>query len=118
MENKILDFCFVVLQNGCSLPIMDHLKEYGMKPQFCGLSRVKRTNGLYAVYYDKIEELKSKGVNLGVCSVVNFCGIEEDPKNPYELKESKIIEGELPVFIMYYDKEGYKISSLNYPSIP
>ena len=107
MNKNVLDFCFVILPNGTTSPISDYMTEYSMHTEFCGLSKIKNTKCIYAVYYDRISELANKGIGVGVCSVANFKGINEDSKNPGELQQSKIPKGEFPSFIIYHDQDGY-----------
>jgi hypothetical protein len=102
---EILKFCLVILPNGTTVHMDEYLTEYGMQPEFCGLSKVKKTKGVYAVYYDRIAELRNKGINMGVCSTAKYKGISDNMGVPPEPIQSKIPKGETPAFIIYFDQE-------------
>ncbi len=102
----ILDFCYVATLEGSSVPIKYYLQEYGMKHEFCGVSPLDNMKYLYAVYYDKIADLESKGAKMGVCSSRLFKGIATG-ENSADVLLSRIPEDLRMEFFMYYNREEY-----------
>lgn len=110
----VLDFCYVATREGSSVPVKEYLEEYRMNQKFCGLVSLDHMRYVYAVYYDKIAELESKGTKLGVCSSNIFKGIVHDEENSNDISLSSIPK-EVPMeFIMYFNKDGYSIYCKEY----
>ena len=49
-RKTVLDFCFVPFDQG-SIPLVDFLKEKGMKQEECGLAKVPHMHDMYGVYH-------------------------------------------------------------------
>lgn len=113
MRGNVLESCLVLLNNGTTVPAIEYMTEYGIDPKLCGLSKVDKTKGIYAVYYDRIAELSHKGIDLGVCSAVKYKGFKDNMGIPPALIQSKIPKNEQPIFLIYFDSEDFmkRISS-------
>ncbi len=116
MENRvltILDFCFIITNEGESTPLKEYLDEFGKRAEFCGLKPIKNTRDVYGLYYDKLAELESKGAKMGVCSSKLFNGIVKYESGYEELSISVIPPGSILDSIMYFDREGCLIYKRN-----
>ncbi len=103
----VLDFCYVATAEGSSVSVNEYLAEYGMKQEFCGLVSLDHMRYVYAVYYDKLAHLESKGAKMGVCSSNLFKGIVQDEINSNDISLSSVPKGMQMEFIMYFNKDGY-----------
>lgn len=94
-----LHFCFVVDKKGYgSVPFTDFLTENNYTQEKCGLVKIANMRDMYAVFYDE------KGSYKGVVS--------SDDSN--ELSLSSVPEGEVPVALLFYSKDGYSIYCKDY----
>jgi hypothetical protein len=109
----VLDFCYVAWE-GKSIPVKDYLKEYGLKNKYCGLVGLDHMKYVYAVYYDDIAELHDKGIKMGVCTALGFKGIVQDEELSNDVSTSSVPKSMDPVFVMYFNKEGYSTYCKDY----
>jgi hypothetical protein len=109
----VLDFCYVPAGQG-STPVKEHLEHHGMKQEFCGLVSLPHMSHVFAAFYDKASELACKGVPLGFCSVLKYRGIVSDTEKANDVSLSSIPKGEVPSFLMYFNKDAYSIHCNEY----
>lgn len=91
-RKSVLDFCYV-LQGPTSLPLKGWLMEHDMVQERCGLTSLPHAKGLYALFYDRDNILRYKGIM--VSEVAN------------EVSLSSIRKGELPVAYLFFNQERY-----------
>lgn len=116
MDDQVLtalDFCFIITQEGESVPVKEYLEEFNKKQEFCGLKPIKNTKDLYCLYYDKLAELESKGAKMGVCSSKLFTGIIKYESGYEDISISVIPPGCILDSILYFDRDGCLIYKRN-----
>jgi hypothetical protein len=113
IRKGVLDFCYVA-ESGKSVPVKEYLKEFRLRNEYCGLVSLDHMKYVYAVYYDKVAELNGKGIQMGVCSALEFKGIVQDEENSNDVSTSSVPKGMTPEFIMYFNKEGYSAYCRDY----
>lgn len=91
-KKSILEFCYVLHEQG-SITLEKWLTIRGFKQEFCGLINVPHVKDLYAIFYDK-------GDNL------NYKGIRKKEKATM-VSLSSIPKGEEPIGYLYFNKDGY-----------
>lgn len=91
-RKSVLDFCFIP-QGAASLPLKQWLQQHGYEQEYCGLSSISNTKGLYALFYDANKSLPYKGV------------ISNELAN--EVSLSSIPKGEKEVAWLFFNQEGY-----------
>jgi hypothetical protein len=101
----VLDFCYVPMGQG-SMPLKEYLNDYRMKQEFCGLVALPHMRYVYALYYDKIADLVSKGVNMSP-KPLGYKGIVQDEEKSNDVSLSSVPKGELPLVTVYFNKDGY-----------
>jgi len=109
----VLDFCYVA-ESGKSVSVKEYMEEYRLRNEYCGLVSLDHMKYVYAVYYDKVAELNGKGIQMGVCSALEFKGIVQDEENSNDVSTSSVPKGLTPEFIMYFNKEGYSAYCRDY----
>lgn len=96
-----LDFCYVIDEKGYgSMPIADLLSARHFSQDHCGLVKIPNMRDMYAVFYDDSRHLGYKGI------------IQSEDSN--ELSLSSIPEGEKPIALLFYNKDGYSIYCKDY----
>lgn len=91
-RKSVLDFCFVLINNQ-SVLLKDWLAENNLKQEFCGLSFISHTKGLFALYYDFEQHFNYKGI------------IQSELAN--EVSLSSIPKGEKLYAYLYFNIESY-----------
>ena len=112
----VLDFCHVVDSDGQgSIPVKEFLAERGMKQENCGLVALPHMRYVYGLYYDKLSDLTSKGIQMGVCPVKNFYkGIVQDEVESNDVSLSSVDKLSRPIATLYFNKDGYSIYCKDY----
>jgi len=108
----VLDFCYVA-HSGKSIPVKEYLNEYGLKQEHCGLVALDHMRYVYSVYYDKVADLKEKGVRMSPKGH-GFKGIVQDEELSNDISLSSTPKGLLPEFTMYFNKDGYSMYCREY----
>jgi hypothetical protein len=100
----VLDFCYVPFEQG-SIPVKEYLKMMDWNQEACGLSSIPHMRFTYSVYYNKAQDLKSKGVDVPV----NFYyrGIVTNKETSNDVCLSDIPKGVMPDFVMQFNSDGY-----------
>ncbi len=91
-RKSVLDFCYV-LQGPTSLPLKAWLMEHDMVQERCGLTSLPHAKGLYALFYDRENVFRYKGI------------MSSELAN--EVSLSSIPKGELPVAYLFFNQESY-----------
>lgn len=60
-RKSILDFCWVA-ENYSSVKVKHWLTKRGLRQKHCGLSKIQKAKGLYALFYDEDASLGYKGI--------------------------------------------------------
>ncbi|MDG1949250.1 MAG: nucleotidyltransferase domain-containing protein [bacterium] len=98
-KKNLVDFCYVY-DNGRSVKLLDFLDSMGMKQENCGIAELPHFRDGYNLYYSENPDLVYRGI---------------EGKN-YALKLSRVPEGQKPVCIMHYNKDGFMKHSEDYKS--
>ena len=88
-RKTILDFCYVVSGQG-SVPLVQFLDSKNLKQENCGLSAIPHMRDMYGVY-------AGKGTYAGIARTADSM----------EVSLSSIAEGEQPIAVMSFNKDGY-----------
>lgn len=93
----VLDFCFILSGNN-TVPVSDWLMKEHKQQEYCGLSRINHTKGLYALYYDENGSydgiLKEESSNEVSCS-----SMEKDAER---------------IAYLFFNQEAYSAHCKNY----
>lgn len=60
-RKNVLDFCFVV-DGYVAVPLKEYLVERGWIQEYCGLSKIAHSKGLYALFYDGSQQAGYSGI--------------------------------------------------------
>jgi uncharacterized protein len=90
IRKSILDFCFVYEKND-AVPLNKFLEARGMKQEKAGLAVIKHMRDCYNLFYSN--DLQYTGI------------MRKEKSNDVSL--SSIPRGEVPVAILYFNKDGY-----------
>lgn len=88
----VLDFCYV-MKGHESVLLNNWLAQRGYKQQYCALSAIAHTKGMYALYYDEQDTLGYHGIS------------SSDDAN--ELSLSSIPKGQEQIAYLYFNVEAY-----------
>lgn len=91
-RKSVLDFCFIP-QGAVSQPLKQWLQQHNYAQEYCGLSAIAHTKGLYALFYNAGGSLHYKGV------------IGSELAN--EVSLSSIPKGEKELAYLFFNSEGY-----------
>ncbi len=89
-KKLILDFCYVSREQG-SIPVRQFLEENNMKQEHCGLAAIPHMREMYGLYHS------AKGIYKGIMRT----------EDSLDVALSSVAEGEAPVSIMSFNKDGY-----------
>lgn len=89
-RKSILDFCFVYEGNE-AVPLIKFLEARGMKQEKAGLTAIKHMRDCYNLFYS--EDTRYTGI------------MRKEESNDVSL--SSIPKGEVPVGVLYFNKDGY-----------
>jgi hypothetical protein len=96
-RKSVLDFCFVYIDRD-AIPLPGFLKEKGFEQDTMGLSAIPHLRDCYNLYY-------SPGTSYG--------GIVRSDKSN-EVSVSHIPKGEVPVGLLYFNRDGYSVYCRKY----
>jgi uncharacterized protein len=97
-----LDFCYVLDKKGYgSTPITTFLSAQNYHQENCGLVKIPNMRDMYAIFYDNAE------VKFGYKGI-----IQSNESN--ELSLSAVPEGQNPIGLLFYNKDGYSIYCKDY----
>jgi hypothetical protein len=99
-RKSVLEFCHVPIGTG-SIPLISYLEKKGISQESCGLTNIphmRYTNHVYVDWYGKY----------------NYKGIVKDIDKSNDISLSSIPKGELPDFIMQFNKDGYSVYCREY----
>ena len=99
-RKSVLEFCHVPFGNG-SIPLLTYLEKKGISQEKCGVTNIphmRYTNHVYIYWYDQY----------------NYKGIVKDKEKSNDISLSSIPKGELPDFIMQFNKDGYSVYCREY----
>lgn len=108
----VLDFCYIAIGQG-SLPLREYLQMYNMKQELCGLVALPHMRYVYAVFYDKIADLISKGISIQ-SEPRGYKGIIQSEEDSNDVSLSSVPKGEIPLAHMYFNKDGYSTYCKDY----
>lgn len=91
-RKTILNFCYVVYNNG-SIPLIKWLDLKGFNHAYCGLVNVQHMKDIYHIYYDNENKYHYNGI------------IRKESAT--EVALSSIPKGNMPIGILYYNKDGF-----------
>lgn len=93
-----LDFCYFRANDGESKTLIEYLKQYGMKQEFCGLTDIPNFRYCYNLFYDA----------AGACSIMapkGYKGIQIDNSNTIRLSETP--KEATVLGVVTYNKDAY-----------
>jgi len=90
IRKSILDFCFVYEKND-AVPLNKFLEVRGMKQEKAGLAAIKHMRDCYNLFYS--DDMQYSGI------------MRKEESN--DVSVSSIPKGEVPVAILYFNKDGY-----------
>ena len=96
-RKSVLDFCFVGYGQG-SMPLLQFLKEKGIRQEDCGLSKISHMTDLYSLFHDT--QAGYKGI------------MQSEEAN--EVSLSSIEKGLQPLAFMSFNKSGYSTYCKDY----
>lgn len=111
-RKSVLDFCYVPMGQG-STPLKEYLEDYNRKQEFCGLVSLPHMRYVYAMYYDKIADLISKGVKMSP-RPLGFKGIVQNEKTSNDVSLSSVPKDMVPITFMVFNKDAYSIYCKEY----
>jgi len=112
-RKDVLDFCYVALGQK-SILVKEYLEDRGMKQEYCGLVSLPHMRYVYAVFYDRINELANKGIKFEFQIPPKYKGIVKDIDKANDISLSSIPKGVVPEFHMYFNKDAYQIHCKEY----
>ncbi len=86
----LLEFCYV-LEGYNSLPLVEFLKKNGLSHKNFGLVSIPHMKDVYAIFHN------SQGLYKGIIN----------NESSMEVSLSSIPEGETPIGVLYFNKDGY-----------
>jgi hypothetical protein len=92
-----IDFVYVHV-DGKTVPVKKYLKDNNLHQDKCGLVALDHFRDCYALYYD-VNNFGYKGIIL------------EDSN---EIRLSSVPKGEMPLTVVYYNKDGYTVHCKDY----
>lgn len=117
-RKSALDFCYTINTHlsTASGRLVEFLEKYGLKEEYCGLSKIPNIFEGYRLFYDwgadpdmtpeKYKELS--GSNIGMPDTFSYRGIlsPNDPESS-QLRLSSIPKGEIPLITFQYNSSGF-----------
>ncbi len=91
-RKNVLDFCYIV-DGSSSVPLSDWLKQKGLKQEYCGLSSIPHSKGLYALFYDYDGKF-------------SYHGLMNNPQ-ANEVSLSSIVKGEKEIAHLSFNIDAY-----------
>lgn len=108
-----IDFCYMQHGNG-SKPLVEILKNYNLKQEFCGLCAIDHMPNCYLMYYDYVAQYGSESNTSEKYPILGFKGIAFEDSNDIRLSS---IPKDIESFgIVYYNKDAYSIHCKDYLS--
>lgn len=98
-RKDVLDFCYI-LEGYSSVPVKEWLQAKDYLQERCGLSSIPHTKGMYALFYDKDDKFRYKGI------------VHNPDAN--EVALSSIQKGEKEVAYLYFNVEAYSLYCKEY----
>lgn len=99
VRKGILDFC-VILENSNSIPAKDWLKEKSLLQESCGLVKMPNSKGVFALFYDKVEDK-------------NYSGIYKN-EDSNEVSLSSVPKNEKPEAYLFFNQDAYSTYCKSY----
>ena len=97
IRKKPLEFCYIY-ENGKTMSIERFLERENIQQAHCGLVKLEHFKDCYALYHKPLDGF--------------YKGIVSDFSN--EVKLSSVPKGEVPVAVMYFNKDGYSTHCKDY----
>lgn len=108
-----IDFCYMQYGNG-SKPLVEVLKNYNLKQEFCGLCAIDHMPNCYLMYYDYVAQYGAESNTPEKYPILGFKGIAFEDSNDIRLSS---IPKDIELFgIIYYNKDAYSIHCKDYLS--
>lgn len=124
-KKDLLDFCYVI-EGERTINLKKYLKRTGYDLKFMGTTNIPNAKDLYSVFYDhtshscfsEMVDETTREYNKRSCSESGILfgfgykglvkvGEDENYGISNQLRLSSIPKGEIPIFIMSYNKDGY-----------
>lgn len=98
-RKTVLDFCYI-MDGFESIPIKEWLKRKGYSQELCGLSSISHAKGMYALFYDSLDEFGYHGIAV--------------KETANEVSLSSIPKGQQALAYLFWNMEGYSLYCKEY----